>query len=106
MGFSGKVPCQDDGLRSHLGDEVIAWVFDLAFVSDIEPSTREYPFLLFLVDILIHENFAADFAYARIDHVVGGIISAFQFSLARMFRLGYDFIQHLLCQSCARHRNT
>ena len=68
MDLPVEISREDDGLRAHLGDEVVARILDLALVPDVEPSAAEYPSFFFLVDVFIHEDLATDLAGGRIDH--------------------------------------
>ena len=77
MNFPGPVAGENDRFLAHLGDEEISRILDLALVADIKPGARENPLLFFLVDVLVHENFAADFALVHVDKVAGGELGTF-----------------------------
>src|SRR5262245_23150370 len=67
MNTALKVAGKDDGLLAHAGDEVVTGIWDLAFVPDEQPGTREDLLLLALVDLVAHEDFTADDAMLQID---------------------------------------
>src|SRR5206468_1856435 len=79
------VPGEDDRLLAHARDEVIAGLADLALVSDEEPTAGEEPFLLLLVQRLVHEELAADESSLHVDERLHRVVPG---------GAGHDFFPH------------
>ena len=67
MDLAGTVAAQDHRLLAHRRDEEVAGVRDLALVPDKEPSAGEDPFQLFLVDLVVDKDLAADLPRRHVD---------------------------------------
>src|SRR4029453_7549434 len=69
---SGAVAAEDDRLLAHARREEVARLRDLALVADEEPGAREDALLLLSVDLVAHEDLAADDAALDVDQVLQG----------------------------------
>ena len=67
MELALPVPAQNHRLFAHAGDEVVAGLGNLAFVTDEQPGPGEDSFLFVLIDTLVNENLPADDAVLEID---------------------------------------
>src|SRR3954447_8378104 len=70
MNTALEVARENDGLLAHAGDEVVTGIGDLASVPDEQPGAREDLLLLARVDLLAHEDFAANDATLQIDQAL------------------------------------
>src|SRR4030095_2026905 len=62
------VATEDDRLLAHGRHEEVPGAWDLALVTDEEPGPDEDLFLLLSVDLLVHEDLAADHSIVDVDH--------------------------------------
>ena len=67
MDLAGAVAAQDHRFLAHRGDEEVAGVRDLALVADKEPGAGKDAFQLFLVDLVVDKDLAADLPRRQID---------------------------------------
>src|SRR5262245_60082016 len=69
---SRAVAAQDDRLLAHRRRQVVARLGDLALVADEEPGAGEDPLELLPVDLLAHEDLAADDPALDVDEALQG----------------------------------
>src|SRR4029453_18203848 len=69
---SGAVAAEDDRLLAHARREKVARLRNLALVADEEPGAREHALLLLTIDLIAHEDLAADDAALDVDQVLQG----------------------------------
>ena len=66
MHLALPVPAHDHRLLAHARYEVIARLFDLAFVSDEQPGPGEDLLQLPLVDLLVYKDLPADLPFRQV----------------------------------------
>jgi len=67
----------EDAIGADVGGEEIAVIFQLVFVSEIDPSAEEELFSLLLIDLVVGKDAAGDQAVLPIDHLLDGFGSIY-----------------------------
>ena len=67
--FSACRPADQDRFLAHVVGDEIAWIRELGFVRQIEPTAAEDPLLLVPVDLFVNKDPGADRTFFQVNQV-------------------------------------